>query len=129
MESTLAGEACAQPGRTWASRKAIRAESKREQQFYRFARPSIDTSCIVLIFSKLLWPFQTNVRQRSNLLRRARTASTRAAQTGVMPGQNSNSILPIGGASYEGTPLLDIFLRRLARLCHGRGDENTLSGR
>jgi hypothetical protein len=49
MEGILAGEACPQPGRTWASRKAIRAESKREQQFYRFARPSINTTCMLLI--------------------------------------------------------------------------------
>jgi hypothetical protein len=62
MEGTLAGEACPQPSRTWAARKAIRAESRREQQFYRFARPSIDTTCTVLIFSSYYGPF----RQMSN---------------------------------------------------------------
>lgn len=38
MESIMAGEACARPGRTWALRDASREESRREQQFYRFVR-------------------------------------------------------------------------------------------
>lgn len=35
MESIAGGEACAKPGRTWASRAAVREESRREQHFYR----------------------------------------------------------------------------------------------
>lgn len=36
MEGIMGGRACAKPRRTWASRAAVRAESRREQQFYRF---------------------------------------------------------------------------------------------
>jgi hypothetical protein len=39
MDSVMASEVCVEPGRTWASRKAMRGERRREQQFYRFAYP------------------------------------------------------------------------------------------
>jgi hypothetical protein len=46
MESIMTGEACAKPGRTWASRAAVRAESRRERQFYRSVCPLVLTdSC------------------------------------------------------------------------------------
>jgi len=49
MESFMAaGAACAKPGRTWASRAAVRAESRREQQFYRFVSLLVATDSSVV---------------------------------------------------------------------------------
>ena len=39
MDSAMASEVCVEPSRTWASRKAMRGERRRKQQFYRFAYP------------------------------------------------------------------------------------------
>ncbi|RYN22091.1 hypothetical protein AA0115_g9371 [Alternaria tenuissima] len=39
MDNVLPVRACLKPGRTWESRKAVRGENKREQQFYRYYGP------------------------------------------------------------------------------------------
>jgi hypothetical protein len=54
MDSAMASEVCVEPGRTWASRKAMRGERRREQQFYRFADPhphTLHNDTIVLTHS------------------------------------------------------------------------------
>jgi hypothetical protein len=52
MESFMAsGAACAKPGRTWASRAAVREESRREQQFYRFVCFLVLTASSVVYYT------------------------------------------------------------------------------
>lgn len=54
MDSAMASKVYVEPGRTWASRKAMRGERRREQQFYRFAYPyprTLHNDTIVLTHS------------------------------------------------------------------------------
>jgi hypothetical protein len=37
MDNAQTGGACIESGRTWETRKAVRGESRREQQFYRYS--------------------------------------------------------------------------------------------
>jgi hypothetical protein len=46
MDSVSADKSCSISNRTWESRKGTRGESRREQQFYRFAQPALSDNVI-----------------------------------------------------------------------------------
>ena len=97
MDSVLAGDACEKPGRTWESRQAMRGESRREQQFYRYALNHCHPLLVeftlflsvrpILINSpcKILWTSQADVGLRSKILRCPRSQGQRKSSGHFMP--------------------------------------------